>query len=251
MIIEVIGSGEAFDSGVGNNSCLVQASGTPWLLVDCGYQIPERLWARNDYQKIGAIYLSHIHADHAFGVVPLLTRFYLEGRRERIVFLGHSGIESYVKKALQIGYPGIQEKFEFPIEFKTLTTRTPLAWRGIRLSVAPTVHSIKNYAVRIEEKASGASFCFSGDGEISPASLDLYQSADLLVHEAFTWKDEIPGHTNAKTVMETLAESRIQKIVLAHFDHNQREKLIKKIQKLPRISSTEIIAASPGMKFRI
>ena len=98
MQITVIGSGEAFDVGLGNNAYLVSASRAPNLLIDCGYQVPERLWASGLAKSIDGIYLTHTHADHAFGIAPLITRFWEERRKRRLDIIGHRGIESYFRK---------------------------------------------------------------------------------------------------------------------------------------------------------
>lgn len=250
MRIEVIGCGEAFDSGLGNNSCLLKAGGAPLILIDCGYQIPERLWSRPDYRKIGAIYLSHIHADHAFGIVPLLTRYFLEERTLPITVLGHSGLEAYVKRAMQVGYPGLWEKLTFPIEFQVLRPKHTVHWNGLSIDVAPSIHSVKNYAVRFQRKSGGASFCFSGDGAISPETKNLYQGCELLLHEAYTWSKEIPGHTSVKKVLDELANSNISKIVLTHHWSKEKEKIRKKVQSsLGDMRNVE--SAMPGQIFTI
>ena len=93
MDVHVVGAGEAFDSGLGNNSFLLSATRGPTVLIDCGYQIPERLWARDLHRSIDAIYFTHTHADHAFGVVPLLTRFWEERRKRSLTIIGHRGVE--------------------------------------------------------------------------------------------------------------------------------------------------------------
>ena len=71
----LIGCGEAFDTGFGNNSCIFFGERLPTVLFDCGYQIPERLWAlAPGLRSVDAVYLTHFHADHAMGLAPLIVR---------------------------------------------------------------------------------------------------------------------------------------------------------------------------------
>src|SRR3954452_18272937 len=96
--LRVLGTGEAFDTGLGNNSCLLydgkkgspsKEKRIPTFLFDCGYQIPERLWALPKlYPELDAVALTHFHADHAFGLAPLLVRFAEEGREEPLGIFG-------------------------------------------------------------------------------------------------------------------------------------------------------------------
>lgn len=250
MRVEIVGSGEAFSTGLGNNSCLLHLTRTSKLLVDCGYQIPERLWQEPYYRSIDGIYLSHTHADHAFGIVPLITRYHLERRTRPLTILGHSGVASYCRKALDIGYPGLRERVRFPIIFQVTKPESSTLWNGLRFSVAKTKHTLRNYAARIESVKSGKVFCFSGDGEPTAASLNLYRGADLLVHEAFAWTEDIPGHSSAAKILPMLSQLQIKKILLTHFGREFRRKLILNITKLGK-SRGEVLIAEPGKQFQL
>ena len=74
--VRVVGCGEAFDVGLGNTSYLFSGEGYPALLFDCGYQIPERLWLNRLHLGLDAVFFTHLHADHSFGFVPLMARYW-------------------------------------------------------------------------------------------------------------------------------------------------------------------------------
>jgi hypothetical protein len=58
--VRVIGSGEAFDTYLGNTSYLFTGKGLPTVLFDCGYQIPERLWKNGLHTNLDAICFTHL-----------------------------------------------------------------------------------------------------------------------------------------------------------------------------------------------
>ena len=83
MQLTLLGVGEAF-APEPNSSALVEASGFT-LLIDCGHATPPALWrARPDPDAIDAIYLTHHHADHVLGLVPVIDRWAVEGRRANL-----------------------------------------------------------------------------------------------------------------------------------------------------------------------
>src|SRR4051812_912371 len=100
MRLKIVGAGEAFDDRFGNNSCLLYGVGLPTVLFDCGYQIPERLWRMAQYRKLDGIYFTHLHADHSFGIVPVLTRFWEEGRKQPLKLVGPRGLKRFVTRLM-------------------------------------------------------------------------------------------------------------------------------------------------------
>ncbi|MCX6722879.1 MAG: MBL fold metallo-hydrolase [Candidatus Staskawiczbacteria bacterium] len=86
MKIIFLGVGEAFDENLPNNSQLIITDKTK-LLLDCGFTVPPQLWKYNpDYNFLDAIYISHQHADHYFGLPAILLRMW-EGGREKDLLL--------------------------------------------------------------------------------------------------------------------------------------------------------------------
>ncbi|MCX6765282.1 MAG: MBL fold metallo-hydrolase [Candidatus Nealsonbacteria bacterium] len=82
MKIVFLGVGEAFDDNLPNNSQIVITDKTK-MLLDCGFNIPQSLWRYNgDPNFLDAVYISHQHADHYFGLPAVLLRMW-EGGRER------------------------------------------------------------------------------------------------------------------------------------------------------------------------
>jgi len=118
--IQVIGSGEAFDSELGNTAYLLRGKGVPGVLFDCGYQVPERLWRTRYHASLDAVFFTHLHADHAFGIVPLLTRYWEEKREKPLALIGGPGLEAYVRRHMELGYPGMLQRLKFELEFLEL-----------------------------------------------------------------------------------------------------------------------------------
>ena len=121
MEITFLGVGEAFDERMPNTSMLVRTDieGEPvTVLLDCGYSVPPKLWQQKmQPDTLDGIWISHFHADHAFGLPALLVRFWEEKRKEELCFLGQKGIESFVLKCLDLAYPKFYSRLGFSLRF--------------------------------------------------------------------------------------------------------------------------------------
>lgn len=244
----VIGSGEAFDSDLGNTAYLFSGAGHPTVLFDCGYQIPERLWKDGLHQDIDCVCFTHLHADHSFGIVPLLARFWEEGRTRPLKIVGPRGTERFVLRLIEMGYPGFSKRLKFPLRFTTLVPGSPTRLQKLSLTCAPTTHSVLNYTIRVDLPGpSPASFAISGDGQITAASKKLVADIDVLFQEIYGLKPEIPIHADLQTVSEWVAQTRIKKLVTSHFSRSAKAKLNRRVYSKPK-SQTEWIVSRPGLE---
>ena len=245
MKLRVLGCGEAFDTGLGNNSCLLydgakgvpaQEKRFPTILFDCGYQIPERLWALPKlYRELDAVVLTHFHADHAFGLAPLLVRFAEEGRTEPLGIFGPQGAVAFCGRLLDLAYPGIRKKLPFEVEFCEFKSNDSVEWAGLTFSCARSAHSVLNLAVRVE--GPGISFAVSGDGQLTPETCELYEGVKFLLHEIYTVQDSIETHCDLKSLTKFVARSRIERVGITHVSRNQITSMKQAWKELKKVDS--------------
>ena len=221
MRIEILGCGEAFDSENGNTAFYL---GGARLLIDCGYQIPERIWRRK--LPVDAVLFTHLHADHFFGLIPLLVRAHEEGRKKRFTVLGPRGVERTVRKLLALGYPGL--RLGFSIRFVELRSGDSETYAGHRIESASTKHSILNLAHRITGKG-GKSFGISGDGLLTRASAALLSRCDLVFQEAYTAQASPWLHADLESLRERYSECP-GKVVLTHVSRHERSKITRLVR---------------------
>lgn len=207
ITITLLGVGEAFDADEPNSAALVEAGGFT-LLVDCGHSAVAPVWrACPDPETLDAVYVTHHHPDHVFGLVPVLERWGYEGRRKPLAILTTAWGIGHLRRLFEAGLMAPEDKRPFPIVFQVAAETPHLG--PFRLAIAPTQHAAPNHALRLER--DGRSFAYSGDGRPTPESLELYAGASLLLHECYI-PDQADGmsyHCDLPTVRRIQGPERI------------------------------------------
>lgn len=220
--ITCVGTGEAFDPDLPNTSILYE--GERRLLLDCGYAVPRAFWnLTRDPELLDGIYISHIHADHAFGLPALLLWMRELGRVRPIEVIGGPGIGNWLTKLLELAYPGSSAREGCAISPRELAPGEVLNWGGLGLRNAQSAHSVRNLSLRIEEQ--GFVTCYSGDGAPTAATRALYANAHLVVHECYSLEPSSESHANLTELLAMAEALEISTLVVLHRSRDEKERV--------------------------
>jgi ribonuclease BN (tRNA processing enzyme) len=241
ITVTVNGVGEAFDANEPNSSALVEAHGFT-LLIDCGHSAVPALWRRQmGPDAIDAIYLTHHHADHVLGLVPLLDRFGYDGRRRKLTIHTTKWGIGHLRKLFEVGFVRLDDKSPFPLEFHVATGGTDIG--PFAVDLAPTMHAVATHAIMLS--ADGRHFAFSGDGRPTNESLALYRQANVLMHECFASQPELNTPYHADLPMVAAIEGP-ERIGLYHVGVAMREEIRRQI-----VQDQRLFMAETGMTFTV
>lgn len=138
---------------LGSNSAIPTSSRFPtsqllnvnehYYLIDCGEgtQIQLRRF-KIKFQRIKAIFISHLHGDHFFGLPGLLTTMSLLGRESKLEIFAPPQLEQIINVMLEPG----KSKLSFPITYKPLLNKTGnilLSDQEVEVSEIKLSHRIK------------------------------------------------------------------------------------------------------------
>ena len=244
MRVQFVGVGEAFDESLPNNSQILEW-GQCRLLIDCGYAVPQALWRlQPDPDYLDAIYLSHRHADHYFGLPSYLVRLAEDGRKRDISVLCPEGMASVVVEMIDYAYQGILPKLGFSVVFQEVSPERPLDFCGAKLEFAVSSHPVKNFAIAV--LSEGRKYAYSGDGNFNEHTRELYSQTSLLVHEAYGLAEKKHGHASIADVLKMAKEQDVRKLALTHIQREIRKSRRRDIEQLIRDSDLEVIIPEPG-----
>ncbi|PTN06321.1 ribonuclease Z [Mangrovibacterium marinum] len=123
-----------------------------FFLIDCGEGTQQQLRRnRINYSKIDHICISHLHGDHFFGLIGLISTFILQGRRSALHIYAHSELQRYIK--FQLDFLQLDQT-AFPLIFHPLNFKRPqviVENKKLRVSSFPLKHRIACCGFLFEE----------------------------------------------------------------------------------------------------
>lgn len=122
------------------------------FLVDCGEgtQIQLRR-SRLRFTKISAVFISHLHGDHCFGLIGMLSTFGLLGRTAKLTIYGPEALG----EILQQQTSAFCRDFDYEVEFKAIdTTRQQVVYedRSLTVETIPLEHRLPCCGYLFREK---------------------------------------------------------------------------------------------------
>lgn len=122
------------------------------FLIDCGEgtQIALRKY-KIKFSRIQHIFISHLHGDHFFGLVGLISTFRLLGREAPLHIYGPKGIKEIITLQLKLG----NSWTNYPLHFHELESQDPmLIFEDQKLTVTtiPLNHRVYTNGFLFQEK---------------------------------------------------------------------------------------------------
>ncbi|MEX2502077.1 MAG: MBL fold metallo-hydrolase [Trueperaceae bacterium] len=185
--VHLLGTGSVSSDPHRTTTMLALDNGFTPLWIDCGADALPRLEAVGlDPLRLGALIVTHEHADHVSGFPLLLERLWLLGRREPLPVYGIAPALAQVHRthdAFDVsgwdGYPG-WTPHEIPYALQA-----PVGHQdGWRITASPGRHAVPVVGLRFRDLTSGRDCTYSSDTAPTAAITDLARDSDLLVHEA-------------------------------------------------------------------
>ncbi|MBL4708801.1 MAG: ribonuclease Z [Flavobacteriales bacterium] len=147
----ILGSGSALPTISTNQTSQVIECGNQLYLVDCGEGTQIQLRKNKvKIQNINHIFISHLHGDHFFGLVGLLSTMHLLGRKNELNIYAPKGLDEIVK----IQFRNAGSYLSFEMHFHTIEQSGEILLEDSKLTVKslPLKHRIPCYGFLFEEK---------------------------------------------------------------------------------------------------
>ena len=123
------------------------------LLFDCGEGTQKQLMKSGiSFMQISKIFISHWHADHFAGLIPLIQTMNLENRKNPLTIYGPEA-ERFVSDIVDLGYFGLR----FPVRavnvpFEGTEISLVDETEDYKVTSIPVLHSVPTVAFCLQEK---------------------------------------------------------------------------------------------------
>ncbi len=250
----------------GNTSCIELMLGERRIILDMGTGIrglgkvivPE---IESGKTSEIIIFLSHTHWDHIQGF-PFFNPIYMPN--VKIIIYGPEKANRHLQVLLegQMEYDYFPVKFSHlpaKIEFHELSEGFHTIMDGVKIEARRHIHPAIAYTYRIEH--NGRSLVYSTDTEhfhdvIDKRVVSISKDADMLIHDS-QYTDKVIGfrlgwgHSTWKQAVKVASEAGVDKLVLFHFDPDQSDDDIFKVEEEAKRFFPNTILAREGLQVEI
>ena len=152
--LTILGSSSAIPSLEKNPTAQLLNANERFFLIDCaeGTQIQLRKY-KFKFHKINRIFISHLHGDHYFGLIGLLSSMHLLGREKELHIYAHAKLKQIIDVQLEAS----NTELCYPLFFHVINPETDEVLfedKKIKISTFPLNHGIDCNGFLFEEKKS-------------------------------------------------------------------------------------------------
>ena len=152
--VHILGCGSALPTLHHNASAQVVEIRGKLFLVDCGEGTQVQLRrSRLRFTKISAIFITHLHGDHCFGLIGMLSTFGLLGRTARLAIYAPAALEAMLKQQMQL----FCHDFDYEVDFHAVDTNQQQVVyedRSLTVETIPLEHRMPCCGYLFREKPS-------------------------------------------------------------------------------------------------
>ena len=193
--LTILGSASALPFSDRNPSAQALSVHGRLFLLDCGEGTQQRIRQEHlSFVKIEAVFISHIHGDHCFGLFGLLSTMSLYHRVAPLHIFGPQNLGPLIK--FYLSYFG--QDLGYEIVFHPITAKSPVVIAGVpamtknvTVTAFPLNHKMDCYGYRFDEIVTPRrnpwkprSYAYVSDTAPFPELASYVKDVDLLYHEA-------------------------------------------------------------------
>lgn len=160
-------------------TAVIEASGSHWYLVDCGEGTQHQLLHTPlSIRDLRAIFITHVHGDHCFGLPGLLASAGMSGRTQPLELILPAALHDWVRQGL------VASDTFLPFELRLLAVEERVEWRNDTLQVT---------TVQLSHRVPSVGFVFT---ELNPEPrLDIPRLEAEGIPRGPLWGDLAKGMT--------------------------------------------------------
>jgi ribonuclease Z len=236
--VTILGNSSASPAPFRHQSAHVLNVREQFFLIDCGEGTrAQMLKAGISPLKIKAVFITHIHGDHHYGLAPLISSLGLAGKQTPLKIFGPPALG----RLLDFFQYEFGQPVSFELDFTPVdTTAHQKIYENASMEVftVPLRHRTPTAGYMFIEKADGQgheprSYAYLSDTMPSPKAAEIVREfapkgVDILYHEA-TFADadrrlaRETGHSTAVQAAKIASKAGAKRLILGHFSSRYKD----------------------------
>ena len=215
---QIIGCSGGVPTETRGVTCVMISTSNFDMMIDCGEGSYLR-WQKAGYnwKSLKYILITHMHPDHAGGLVPFLFYRNLFGIEPTLILIGPPQLEASITDSFQ--YSGINNHQNLKWIDISKSHNINLS-DEIEITAGEMKHKIPCWGYKISDGKK--KLVFITDTLPNLNAVNLAKNADILIHEAtfshnMKERAKIHFHTTEIQAMEIADKSNVQRLILTHF----------------------------------
>jgi len=196
-----LGSGNAFAGGRYWSSFLLNGR----YLFDCSpVALPHLKRSGIAVEDIEAVFITHFHADHFFGL-PFLLLEYAESthRTKPLTIVGPPGVEQRLRTVTDAGFPNVNVKAKsYEERYVDLYDGLSVEVGELTISARQVDHVSDLECFGYRAQLGGRTLAYSGDSVMCDPLVELAKDADAFVVECSCWEAGCGPHLDPNNIRE-------------------------------------------------
>jgi len=236
--LKIMGTASAMPISDRNPSAQVLSVHGRLFLIDCGEGLQQQFRRQKlSFLKVEAIFLSHIHGDHCFGLFGLLSTMAMLGRTQELHIYAPRAFGGILSFFLSYFGEGVEyEIIHHPLEMKE--PEVVHTSRRVQVTAFPLRHKIDCYGFRFDEIVPARrpsnepfrtrSYAYCSDTMPFPELAEWVKGVDILYHES-TYPAEMADkaaarfHSTSVQAAECAKAAGAGKLILGHYSSRVRD----------------------------
>ncbi len=127
---------------------LLEDRGSSWYLIDCGDGTQHQLLHTTlSLADLHAVFITHVHGDHCYGLPGLLASAGLQSRKNLLRIIGPAAIEKWIRSTQQLTHLFLP----FELHFEAVEQRQDWTINNWCVEAVPLSHHVPSFAYRLTE----------------------------------------------------------------------------------------------------
>ncbi|HCY73689.1 MAG TPA: ribonuclease Z [Rikenellaceae bacterium] len=233
--LQILGTASAMPISDRNPSAQALNVSGRLFLIDCGEGTQQRMRQMHlSFLRVEAIFISHIHGDHIFGLFGVLSTMSMYNRTQPLHVFGPEALRSIIRFYLSYFADGSNYEIIFhEVKVRSLT----VIWesKNVKVSAFPLDHKIECYGYRFDEvlskrsleKRRAVSYAYCSDTQPFPELVDYVRGSTVLYHET-TYTKQLSDkaskyfHSSTQDAARLALEAGVEKLLIGHYSSRER-----------------------------